>query len=67
MWFSAADADHDGRLSKAEFRADADLFFQVLDRDHDGVVAGVEVTSTSSASPRKSSRAPAMRPPTPTC
>lgn len=43
-WFTGADANKDGKLDKAEFRADADLFFRVLDRDHDGVVAGEEVS-----------------------
>ncbi|MDB5431082.1 MAG: EF-hand domain protein, partial [Caulobacter sp.] len=44
LWFATADTNHDGKLDRAEFRADADLFFQVLDRDHDGVVAGEEIT-----------------------
>jgi hypothetical protein len=42
-WFAAADADHDGRVSRAEFRADAEAFFRELDRDHDGVIEPEEV------------------------
>lgn len=34
-WFAAADADHDGRITAAEMRADADRFFTTLDTDHD--------------------------------
>lgn len=43
-WFAAADADHDGHLTRAEFRADAEAFFHELDRDRDGVIAPEEVT-----------------------
>ncbi|HEX4695768.1 EF-hand domain-containing protein [Sphingomonas sp.] len=38
QWFDAADTDHDGALSLAEFTADADRFFQRLDRGHDGEI-----------------------------
>ncbi|MET0307659.1 MAG: hypothetical protein ABW023_03035 [Sphingomonas sp.] len=38
MWFEAADTDHDGALSLAEFKADAMRFFAVLDRRHDGEI-----------------------------
>jgi Ca2+-binding EF-hand superfamily protein len=38
QWFDAADADHDGSLSLAEFIADADRFFQRLDRGKDGEI-----------------------------
>jgi hypothetical protein len=41
-WFARADADHDGAITPAEFRADALLFFRVLDANHDGVVDGAE-------------------------
>lgn len=37
-WFAQADADHDGRISRAEFRADAERWFAVIDRGHDGEV-----------------------------
>ncbi len=43
QWFQAADADHDGRLTRAEFRADAVAFFQMLDANHDGVIDGFEI------------------------
>jgi hypothetical protein len=42
-WFAGADANHDGALDRAEFRADAKRFFGVLDADHNGVVSGIEV------------------------
>lgn len=41
-WFARADADHDGALTPAEFRADAMSFFKVLDADQDGLVDGAE-------------------------
>jgi len=44
-WFGEADANHDGRISRDEFRADADGFFGVVDADHDGVISMVEVTA----------------------
>ncbi|MFC3068211.1 hypothetical protein [Phenylobacterium soli] len=44
-WFAAADADHDGALTAAEFQADAMAFFQVLDANHDGTVDGFEVSA----------------------
>jgi hypothetical protein len=43
QWFAAADADHDGRLTREELRADAAAFFRDLDVNHDGVVDGFEV------------------------
>jgi hypothetical protein len=42
-WFSGADADHDGALTPAEFRADALRFFKTLDTDGDGAIDGFEV------------------------
>ncbi|MET0273008.1 MAG: hypothetical protein ABW360_08460 [Phenylobacterium sp.] len=41
-WLAGADADHDGAVTLAEFRADAQRWFQVLDANHDGVVDGFE-------------------------
>ena len=38
LWFAQADADHDGKLSRAEMLADADRFFGKLDKDHDGEI-----------------------------
>jgi hypothetical protein len=43
IWFQAADANHDGKLSLAEFQSDALAFFRQLDVNHDGVVDGFEV------------------------
>jgi hypothetical protein len=37
-WFNGADTNHDGKLSLAEFRADADRFFTTLDTNHDGEI-----------------------------
>ncbi|OJU22724.1 MAG: hypothetical protein BGN95_03925 [Sphingomonas sp. 66-10] len=37
-WFAGADTNHDGRLDRAEFRADALRFFHVLDRNNDGEI-----------------------------
>ncbi len=41
-WFKRADANGDGSLSLAEFKADAARFFKVLDANHDGVIDGFE-------------------------
>ncbi|MBN8808739.1 MAG: EF-hand domain-containing protein [Sphingomonas sp.] len=38
QWFDQADTDHDGKLTSAEFVADAMRFFAVLDRGHDGEI-----------------------------
>jgi hypothetical protein len=43
-WFAQADKDGDGRLDRAEFRADAEAFFRALDENHDGVIDGFEVS-----------------------
>ena len=43
QWFRAADADHNGKLDKAEFKADAQAFFGVLDRNRDGMVTDSEI------------------------
>lgn len=43
LWFAAADADHDGKLTPEEFRKDAEAFFHELDTNHDGIVDGFEV------------------------
>jgi EF hand len=43
QWFARVDADHDGAIDLAEFRADARAFFDRLDTNHDGVVDGFEI------------------------
>ncbi len=43
QWFRAADANHDGKLDKAEFKADAQAFYGVLDRNRDGMVTDAEI------------------------
>ncbi|MEI9889364.1 MAG: hypothetical protein WDN45_00820 [Caulobacteraceae bacterium] len=42
VWFAQADANHDGKLTRDEFRADFAKFFKVLDEDHNGILDGVE-------------------------
>jgi Ca2+-binding EF-hand superfamily protein len=41
-WFDAAGADHDGVVTRTEFRADFMRYFKVLDANHDGVIDGTE-------------------------
>lgn len=43
-WFAQADRDHDGKLTREEFRADADAWFEKLDLNHDGQISMPEVT-----------------------
>lgn len=43
-WFAQADANHDGRLTRDEFRADADAWFKALDADGDGQISMPEAT-----------------------
>lgn len=42
-WFAQADANHDGKLTRDEFRADFTRFFSLLDQDHNGLIDGVEL------------------------
>jgi hypothetical protein len=42
-WFAAANTAHDGKLTKAEFRADAEAFFHELDLNKDGVIDSREL------------------------
>jgi len=43
VWFAGADTNHDGKLTRDEFRADFAKFFKELDQDHDGVINGAEL------------------------
>ena len=43
-WFAAADTNHDGWLSVAEFQADAARFFATLDSNRDGEIDPDELT-----------------------
>jgi hypothetical protein len=45
LWFAGADADGDGRLTQAEFLADAQRYFASLDTDRDGELDGFEVAA----------------------
>lgn len=42
-WFAGTDSNGDGRLTSAEFRADAARFFRVLDRHGDGEIDPADV------------------------
>ena len=42
-WVKQVDADHDGGVTLAEFRADAARYFRTLDTNGDGVIDGFEL------------------------
>jgi hypothetical protein len=44
IWFRQTDANHDGAIDRAEFRADHAGFFDALDQDANGVLDGPEVS-----------------------
>jgi hypothetical protein len=43
-WFKAVDANHDGKIDKDEFAAEAKDFFSTLDRNGDGVITDQEIS-----------------------
>jgi len=43
-WFAQADANHDGRLTRAEFRIDAEAYFKVVDANGDRQLSMPEAT-----------------------
>ena len=45
VWFGRADANHDGKIARAEFRADAMAFFRTLDVNGDGRIDGFELNA----------------------
>jgi Ca2+-binding EF-hand superfamily protein len=44
-WFARVDANHDGRIERAEFRADFERYFRTLDVNQDGVIDGFEIAA----------------------
>ena len=42
-WFAQADANHDGVITRGEFRADAERFFKALDVNGDGKLNDMEM------------------------
>jgi hypothetical protein len=51
-WFSAADTDVDGRISRTEFTNDGARFFMALDADNDGVIGTGEIIAYESMTAR---------------
>jgi len=43
IWFERADADNDGKITRAEFLADAGRFFRTLDVNHNGEIGPEEI------------------------
>lgn len=43
VWFAQADANHDGIITRDEFRADALRFFKTLDLNGDGKLSDIEI------------------------
>ncbi|HEY3812193.1 MAG TPA: hypothetical protein VGL66_03125 [Caulobacteraceae bacterium] len=51
LWFQTANTTHDGRLTRTQFRADAEAFFHALDQNHDGVIDASEISAYEHATP----------------
>lgn len=45
LWFTAADADYDSRISRDEFMANANAFFPLVDANQDGALTSLEDTA----------------------
>jgi hypothetical protein len=45
VWFAEADRNHDGRITREEFRADFEAFFNQLDTNHDSFIDGLETAA----------------------
>lgn len=43
IWFERADANNDGKVTRAEFTTDAGRFFRMLDTDRDGRIGAQEI------------------------
>jgi len=43
IWFERADANSDGKITRAEFMTDAGRFFRTLDADHDNQIGAEEI------------------------
>jgi hypothetical protein len=61
-WFAQADKDRDGRVTLAEFRADAEAFFHSLDTDRDGMIDGFEMAAYEAATPEMNPEIRSLRP-----
>lgn len=72
QWLDMADQDGDGMISKAEFRKDAEAFFESLDTTGDHVIDGQEMAKYEQLAPGKTraaggaGRTPSSARPTPT-
>ena len=45
QWFARVDGNHDGKLERTEFMADANIQFERMDLDHDGFITSAELAT----------------------